>query len=133
MTPKSSLPNKIELQQAWQRYFGASPPNRISLKTLELAYLHNQQSRIHGGLNAETKKRLYKIAIGDIQATSSLASRQAKSGARLVRHWHDQTYIVDILDNGYLWKGEVYSLLSKIARIITGTKWSGPRFFGVKP
>ena len=52
-------------------------------------------------------------------------------GSRLVREWQGDTYEVTILDKGYLWQDRPYRSLSRIAREITGTKWSGPRFFGL--
>ena len=55
----------------------------------------------------------------------------ASIGSRLLREWNGATYEVEVLDTGYRWRGEVWSSLSAIAREITGTKWSGPRFFGL--
>jgi len=61
------------------------------------------------------------------------ASRKVRfmPGSRLVREWRGDTYEVTILDKGYLWQNRSYRSLSRIAREITGTKWSGPRFFGI--
>lgn len=53
-------------------------------------------------------------------------------GTRLIREWHGITHEVVIEDNGYSWKSKQYRSLSKIAQEITGTHWSGPRFFGLK-
>jgi hypothetical protein len=53
-------------------------------------------------------------------------------GTRLIREWQGQTHEVIILDQGYLWQGERYRSLSQIAQAITGTRWSGPRFFGIR-
>ena len=55
-----------------------------------------------------------------------------KVGTRLVREWQGQTHEVTVLDKGYHWQGEHYRSLSRIAKEITGTRWSGPRFFGLK-
>lgn len=52
-------------------------------------------------------------------------------GTRLVREWQGKVYEVTILDKGYAWEGRVYPNLTRIATEITGTKWSGPRFFGL--
>lgn len=63
------------------------------------------------------------------------AKRQSKSlykvGTRMVREWQGTTYEVTIEENGFSWNGERYRSLSEIARKITGTRWSGPRFFGL--
>ena len=52
-------------------------------------------------------------------------------GTRLIREWNGATYEVEVLESGYLWRGETWSSLSAIAKAITGAKWSGPRFFGL--
>lgn len=53
-------------------------------------------------------------------------------GTRLIREWQGQTYEVTILEKGYLWQGKTYRSLTAISEVITGTRWSGPRFFGLK-
>jgi hypothetical protein len=55
-----------------------------------------------------------------------------KSDARLVREWNGVTHVVDRRENGFLYRGKTYRSLSAIAKEITGAKWSGPRFFGLK-
>ena len=55
-----------------------------------------------------------------------------RAGTRLVREWQGKVYEVTILDKGYAWEGRVYPNLTRIATEITGTKWSGPRFFGLQ-
>ena len=52
-------------------------------------------------------------------------------GTRLVRDWHGETHTVTVRDRGYEWRGQTYRSLSLVAREITGTNWSGPRFFGL--
>ena len=52
-----------------------------------------------------------------------------RPGMRLIREWNGKTHTVDVLDKGYAWNGKLYSSLSPIAREITGSRWSGPRFF----
>ena len=58
---------------------------------------------------------------------------KAPSGTRLVREWNGKEHIVDVTDDGLLWNDQTWSSLTAIATEITGTKWSGPRFFGVRP
>ena len=53
-------------------------------------------------------------------------------GSRLIREWNGATHIVDVVESGYLWNGVRYRSLSSIALAITGTQWSGPRFFGLR-
>jgi hypothetical protein len=55
-----------------------------------------------------------------------------KPGTRLIRQWQDQTHVVTVKESGYEYQGSLYQSLSVIARLITGTRWSGPLFFGLK-
>jgi hypothetical protein len=61
------------------------------------------------------------------------ARPELKPGTRLVREWQGRTYEVLVLDDGFSWQGTSYRSLSAVARKITGTAWSGPLFFGLKP
>jgi hypothetical protein len=61
-----------------------------------------------------------------------VASPALKPGGRLIREWNGVTHVVDVVDGGFLWNGQRYASLSPIARAITGARWSGPRFFGLK-
>lgn len=126
-------PDRLLLLDSWHRNYGAMPPKGLSKKTLELAHHYNRQAKTYGGLPAKTYKQMLKITrskkSGSLQ---SMNISQVKPGARLVRRWKGQTYVVDILDKGYLWQDQIYGSLSEIARTITGARWSGPRFFGIK-
>jgi hypothetical protein len=59
--------------------------------------------------------------------------RDLKPGTRLIREWRGRTYQVLVVDDGFSWRGTRYRSLSALARKITGTPWSGPLFFGLKP
>ena len=66
--------------------------------------------------------------------TKTLCSRKVRSaGTHLVREWNGRTYQVEVLDNGYRFDGKTYPSLTTITKRITGTHWSGPRFFGLTP
>ena len=68
------------------------------------------------------------------QATAPpLPQRSVSAGTHLVREWNGRTYQVEVLDNGYRFDGKTYPSLTTIAKRITGTHWSGPRFFGLTP
>ena len=85
------------------------------------------QARQTGGLPKSFDKKL--------AATAKLStSRQPPSmqpGARLLREWNGITHVIDVTEDGYLWRGTLYRSLSSVARAITGAHWSGPRFFGL--
>lgn len=67
-----------------------------------------------------------------LEICSSQSPPALQTGSRLIREWHGQVYEVTVLEKGYQWQGKTYRSLSPIAHLITGTKWSGPRFFGLK-
>jgi hypothetical protein len=66
---------------------------------------------------------------GDLDVECQLS---LKTGTRLVREWHGRTCHVAVLENSFLYEDQQYASLSQIARVVTGTKWSGPRFFGLR-
>jgi len=123
--------DRAKLIKQWQRFYGAAPPKGLSRKTLELAVSYHQQARKGGALPKATRQTLLDIASGK-KTSSNYRNHQIKPGARLIREWNDETYVVDVLESGYLWGETIYKSLSEIARTITGTRWSGPRFFGLK-
>ena len=79
-------------------------------------------------LSPETKLLLDRLARGKAQA-----ARWIKPGSTLVRSWGGHTHQVVVTALGFLWNGSVHASLSEIARLITGTRWNGPRFFGLRP
>jgi hypothetical protein len=95
---------------------------------MQKAIAYELQVKAFGGLSIPTKRSLRSAAkAGGRSALSKLPSR----GTRLVREWHGALHEVEVLEDGYLWRGARHRSLSAIARAITGTKWSGPRFFGL--
>jgi hypothetical protein len=95
---------------------------------------HRIQEQAFGGIASAYRRRLQRLA-GAIEMGSkqALASRQSiKPGTRLVRQWQSRTHIVHVAERGYEYNGSGYDSLSEIARLITGTRRSGPLFFGLK-
>jgi hypothetical protein len=86
------------------------------------------QVRQFGGLSPAEKRVLAGLA----QAKPGPIPGALKSGTRLYRSWQGVTHEVLVIEGGFSWRGTSYSSLSEVARAITGTRWSGPRFFGVK-
>lgn len=121
--------DRSALLQRWRSAFGRTAPPRLSRPLMEKAIAHEIQVRAFGGLSARTIRAL-KVAA---KPTAALPSyRSPGRGARLVREWNGMVYEVDVVDDGYLWRGQRYRSLSAIALAITGAKWSGPRFFGIR-
>jgi hypothetical protein len=116
------------LLERWCTVFGREAPPRLSRALMEKAIAYELQAKAFGGLPVRTRRALRAAAKADGKSTlSNLPSR----GTRLVREWHGALHEVEVLDDGYLWRGTRHRSLSAIARAITGTKWSGPRFFGL--
>ena len=125
----------IVLRREWRRLYRSQPPPRIRRDLLLLAIAWKRQAQVEGGLTAAEKRKLAAIAKelrenGDLSGSPAI---RVKSGARLVREWRGDTHTVLVLDHGFEWNGKRYSSLSAIAREISGTQWSGPRFFGLRP
>jgi len=82
---------------------------------------------------AKSRNRLHQLAEGFANNSKKVMPSKPtlKPGTRLVREWRDQVHLVNVEANGYEYKGGRYKSLSQIARLITGTRWSGPLFFGI--
>ena len=119
--------SRDRLTEHWAEYFGAVPPPRTSRSLMIRAVAYKMQERAMGGLSAATRRLL------SGQAPAPVRQRRALSpGAVLVREWHGVGHQVTIIEKGVLFRGERYRSMSEVARLITGARWSGPRFFGVK-
>jgi hypothetical protein len=112
------------LRAEWRRRYG--PPPRLRSSDL-LAHLlaWRIQSDAFGGLDAATKRTLKAPAIA--ARAPSLCP-----GMRLEREWKGIKHSVEIVDGGFRWEGQTYASLTMAARAITGGKWNGPRFFGLR-
>ncbi len=125
----ADLPRE-ELVASWIKAHGKPPPKGVKRGLLERDHAWRLQARANGGLKRATAKAL--IAIVKQQDIQSAAStKRLKSGARLVRDWHGVTHQVDVTEETFVWNGQHFASLSAVARVITGTRWSGPRFFGL--
>lgn len=122
------------LRAAWRRLYRASPPDHISRDLLARTIAHRLQEVACGGLRPAAKRKLTawsgSLATGADQQPSAAALR-LKPGATLVRSWRGTTHTVQVCDDGFEYQGTRYASLSYIAHVITGTHWSGPRFFGL--
>jgi hypothetical protein len=122
------------LRREWRRLYRSHPPLHIRRDLLVLAIAWKLQEKVYGGLTAAQKRRLVGIAAelkknGDLSGSPAI---RMKPGMRLVREWRGETHDVLVLEDGFEWNGERRRSLSAIAREITGTQWSGPRFFGLQ-
>lgn len=122
-----------ELHAAWRKHLRYPAPKKLGRALLELAIAWKLQERAQSGLSAATRRRLDELA-RTLATKSDLTQQRTialKPGARLIRAWGGATHEILVTDDGFVWRGRTWTSLSIIAREITGTRWSGPRFFGL--
>jgi hypothetical protein len=129
------LPNldRPAIQNLWKELFGSAPPSHLRRDLMIPILAYRIQERAFGSLNALTRRRLRQLgkAFEKDHYSTIPFTPKIKPGTRLVRQWGGQVHLVNVKPNGYEYKGGHYNSLSRIARLITGTRWSGPLFFGI--
>lgn len=108
---------------------GVTVPPRLRAETLRRLLAYEVQVRVLGGLQPRERRTLRSIAGGKSAGDDTIAS--ASPGTHIVREWNGRTYRVEVTDAGYILDGRTYRSLTAVAKRITGTAWSGPRFFGL--
>ena len=116
-----------DLKARYQEIFRRPPPPRLSQDLLRRAIAYQIQAQRLGGVSAKTEK-LLKVATSP---RAQNARRKLETGSQLMREWHGEMHVVEIIDGGFRWREDRFTSLSAVAREITGTRWSGPRFFGL--
>jgi hypothetical protein len=112
-----------ELRAFWSDRWGIAPRLR-SVGLLRLMIAWRLQAVLFGGLDAETKRLL--------RMKSIPRAPLPPVGSRLTREYQGRPHEVQIAEDGFIYEGCVYRSLSEVARLITGTRWNGPRFFGLR-
>ena len=123
-----------ELRAEWRRLYRSHPPKLLRRDLLELGVAWKLQERVLGGLSGAIRRQLAELA-RTMATKSDLAKARKvilKPGARIIREWNGETHEVLVVEDGFQWRGRTWRSLSVIAREMTGTHWSGPRFFGLK-
>ena len=124
-----------DLRAEWRRLFETEPP-QFNRRALENRLAYRIQELAYGGLKPETRRRLE--VLGEQYDSDNVATRRIRHdarpvvGTRLVREYQGVEQTVTVLAEGYEWQGRPYRSLSAIARAITGTRWNGLVFFGIK-
>ena len=122
------------LKARWRSLYGTEPPEKSSQEFLKAGIAYRLQERALGGLKPQIK-RLLERAGEDNSARKPIRVEPVATttpGTVLIREWHGTRHQVTVLENGAVYRGKRYRSLSEIARLITGSKWSGPLFFGLK-
>ena len=124
-----------ELSERWKSLYGKAPSVHIGRTILIHAIAYRLQEKAFGGLKPSTRRLLARVAeearTGGTPVTPK--GRTANTGTILVREWQGKAHRVTVLDEGVAFNGKRYRSLSEVAREITGSRWSGPRFFGLRP
>ena len=127
------------LRARWQSVFQRPAPAHLTRHLLFAIIAYRIQADRFGDLDHETKQVLDRTAAKETGPAMSarLASFDQKRteltpGTVLVREWDRQSQRVMVMADGFAWNGQTYDSLSKVAFAITGTKWNGPRFFGLR-
>jgi hypothetical protein len=123
-----------ELRKRWRAMYGKAPSRELGRSFLTRAIAYRLQERAYGGLKPSTQRLL--VRFGEETASGSSPKkpqiRKAQSGTVLIREWQGNAHRVTMLDDGVSFNGKHYRSLSEVAREITGSRWSGPRFFGLR-
>ncbi len=120
------------LKQRWRELYDAEPPARLGRALLTRAIAYRLQERAAGGLKPAVARLLARVGADIAARRPVVPSAAAKPGTRLLRNWQGDTHEVIVLENGVCYRGRTYRSLSEVARAITGARWSGPLFFGLK-
>ena len=125
---------KVTLRQLWLELFHAPPSPKLRRDFMIPILAYRLQEQAFGTLSASTRRRLEELALkfGTNPKSTFEPRTHLRPGTRLVRQWANRVHVVNVESSGYEYLGVRYQSLSQIARLITGTRWSGPLFFGVK-
>ncbi|MEM6942131.1 MAG: DUF2924 domain-containing protein [Pseudomonadota bacterium] len=125
----------LELKKQWRDLFDSEPPP-FNRRYLESRLAYRIQELAYGGLQPETVRRLERLGEeldgGDRKKSRIRADAVPIAGTRLIREWQGVEQVVTVIADGFEWQGRPYKSLSAIARAITGTRWNGWVFFGLK-
>jgi hypothetical protein len=127
------------LRARWHTSFGQDPPTHVARHLLFAMLAYRLQTETMGDLDAATVRFLKHVDLAPskqaaVPLTQAFARRRRELslGTVLTREWSGQHHRVMVLERGFAWEGRTYASLSEIAKAITGTKWNGPRFFGLR-
>jgi hypothetical protein len=127
--------SRQQLLDMWQKLYQRAAPPGIRRELLVPFLAYRMQEHAYGGLKSSAHSELRRIArdLENSSASTRLVLRpKIKAGTRLMREWRGQTHEVIATESGYEYRGGSYRSLSEIARKVTGTRWFGPAFFGLK-
>ncbi|MEJ6791081.1 DUF2924 domain-containing protein [Brevundimonas sp. BR2-1] len=123
--------SRPQLEEEWRGLFGHDAPADIARQLLARILSHQTQARAHGGLDPQVLRDLAAWAPSPAKRRRNEPEMLAP-GVRLVRVWRGEVYEVTACEGGFEYRGDVFRSLTRVARVITGTHWNGPMFFGLR-
>jgi hypothetical protein len=127
--------SRNQLLSRWTELYGEAAPTGIRRELMIPFLAYRIQEKIHGGLSAGVRAQLKTVSLNlhRSPASHTRSSRpKIKTGSRLLRRWRGEIHEISVVESGFEYRGTTHRSLSEIARLITGTRWSGPAFFGLK-
>jgi hypothetical protein len=122
----------LALREKWRSKYGSGPPVRMSRELILQAIAYRLQEQAFGGLSRSTQTKLLTGVLKNGPRPRTRKEHGVKTGTKFLREWNGRTYeVVAMADGKFVYQGAAYRSLSEIARKITGTRWSGPAFFGL--
>jgi Protein of unknown function (DUF2924) len=123
-----------QLRVRYREVFRADPPKAFGPDLLRRSIAHRIQEKAYGGLSRPAQRLLDQMtkAFAAKPNGKIVLPRRIKPGSVLVREWKGKTHRVMVLADGFAYDGKTFGNLSEIAVLITGTRWNGPRFFGLR-
>jgi hypothetical protein len=126
---------RADIVGRWPEYFDSPPPHKASLEFLRMALAWRVQARKNPAVVRRLQRKLEQMAktMANGRTPRALsAGPRINSGTTFMRTWRGKDYAVTVVENGFVFEGTRYASLSEIARKITGTRWNGPSFFGLR-
>ena len=127
--------SRAELLDTWAQVVGKAPVLSASRELLVNTIAWHLHARQFGGLSPSVQRRLERLAAAIERGEPirpSTATDRLRHGTSLERAWRGKTHVVSVAADGFTYRGQHYRSLSQIARVITGTRWNGPAFFGLR-
>jgi hypothetical protein len=125
-----------QLRSRWHTVFGRRPPPHLPRHLLFRTLAYRLQAARLGDLDDASRRLLDRSGSPEKAAQNAITLvrhiADVRPGTGLVREWNGRMQRVAVLDNGFAWNGKTYPSLSQVAFAITGTRWNGPRFFGLR-
>jgi hypothetical protein len=124
----------VQLRMRYRKLFRTDPPKAFGPDLLRRSIAYRIQEKAYGGLSRPTQRLLDQMmkAYAAKPGGKIVLPRRIKPGSVLVREWKDKSHRVKVLTEGFAYDGKTFGNLSEIAGLITGTRWNGPRFFGLR-